>query len=84
LQIDDEVGRGLAADFGDGIGFGIVVDGDANDIGAGGSERIDLADRGVDIARLRGRHALHGDRVAGADRDRADADGASLVTGNLH
>ena len=36
LQIDDEVGLGLPADFGDGIGFGIVVDGDANHVGAGG------------------------------------------------
>ena len=40
---------------------------------------FDLGDRGVDVLRVRGRHALHGDRMAGADRDRADADGAGWI-----
>ena len=84
LQIDDEIGRRLAANFGDRFGFGGAVDGDAHDVGPGRGERIHLRDGRVDVARRRGRHALHGDRVAGADRDRADADGAGWIAGDVH
>ena len=82
LQVDDEVGFGLPADFGDGVGFGGAIDGDADDVGAGVDERVCLGDGGVDVARLRGRHALDGDGIVGADGDRADADGAGWVAGD--
>ncbi len=74
LQIDDQIGRRLAANLGDGFGLGRTVDGDSHHVGARGGQRVHLPDRRIDVARCRGGHALHGDRVAGADRNRADAD----------
>src|SRR3954471_15808095 len=79
LQIDNEIRFGLLADFGDGVGFGRVVDGDADDVGTGIDQSVRLADRGVDIAGLCGRHTLDGDWATAADGDRANANGASRV-----
>ena len=45
---------------------------------------VHLRDRRVDVLRVRRRHALHGDRVPGADRDGADADRAGWVAMNLN
>ena len=75
LQVDDEVGvRSRGADLGQRGDVLRVVDGDADDVGAGGFEQLDLADGGVDVLRARRGHGLHGDGVAAADRDVADAD----------
>ena len=79
LQVDDQVGRGLAADFGQGVGVASAVDGDADHVGPGGDEVVHLGDRGVNVLRVRGRHALHGDGLAGANRGGTDADGAGGI-----
>ena len=60
-----------------------AVDRDAHDVGTGGVQRVDLFDGGVDVLRVRGGHALHGDRVSVADRGGADADFAGWVTGDV-
>ena len=73
LQVDDEVGvRPRGADFGERGDVFRRVDGDADDVRAGGFEELDLADRRGDVLRFRGRHRLHGDGVTGADGDVAD------------
>ena len=45
---------------------------------------LTCADRGRDVLRVRGRHALHGDRMPGADRHRADPDRTRWITDKLH
>ena len=42
---------------------------------------VDLRHRGLDVLRVRGRHALHGDRMSAPHRDRADANGYELDYG---
>ena len=82
LQIDGEIRAGLAADFGERFGIFAIVDGNADDVGAGRFQIANLGDRGGDILRGRGRHALHGNRMASANRGGANLDGASWVTLN--
>ena len=43
------------------------------------SQIVDLRDRGVDVLRVRGGHALHGDRMSGAQLDRTDANATSWI-----
>ena len=45
---------------------------------------LTCADGGLDVLRVRGRHALHGDRLPGADGDRADANRAGWIALNVH
>ena len=84
LQIDRQIGRRLPANFGQRLGVLLAIDGDPHDVGPGVVEHVHLADGRVDVLRVRGRHALHGDRAAAADGDRADADGAGWIAGDLH
>ena len=48
------------------------------------SKRVDLCDGRVDVLRVRGGHALDGNRMSGADRDRADANGTRRVALDQH
>ena len=67
LQIDRQVGLGLFANLGQGRGVLAVIYRDPHHVRARVEQRIDLADRGGDILRVRGRHALHGHRIFGAN-----------------
>ena len=69
LQIDREIGRRLLAHGGQRFGVAAAIDGDAHDVGPGADKIVHLGDRGGDVLRGRGRHALHRHRMAGADRD---------------
>ena len=65
----------LGADDGHGLRGGIVVDGDAHELGAGMRELRDL-DRGrVRVGGVRVRHRLHDDRVGRPDGHAADEHG---------
>ena len=83
LQVDRQVGVRPLADFGQGLGIFVVVDRDPHDVGPGRDQIVDLRDRRLDVLRVRGRHALHGDRVRRADRNRADANRASWIAAKL-
>jgi hypothetical protein len=74
----------LAANFGDGFGLSRAIDRDPHDIGTGCSKRVHLAHRRVDIASLRRRHALDGDRLAGANGYLADANRSRWIAVNFH
>ena len=79
LQVDDQIRiRPRRTNFRERGDVLRRVDGDADDVGAGGFEQLHLPDRGGDVLRFRGRHRLHGDGVIGADGDVADADLAGL------
>ena len=84
LEVDREVGGGLLADFGQGCGIFIAIDGDPHDIGSGSVQVVDQGDRGGDIGRVGGGHALDGDGVTGTDGDRADLDVSGWVSLDLH
>jgi hypothetical protein len=84
LQIDRQVRLRLLANFGQGLGVLLAIDSNADDIGSGLVQQVHEPDGGVDILRVRGRHALHGDRMAAANGGGADSDGASGIAGELH
>ena len=75
LQIDGEIClRASAANLGQrGHVFGIVHR-DADDVGAGCFQQLDLPDGGRDVLRAGGGHRLHGDGIGAADVDVSDAD----------
>ena len=62
-------------DVGDGLGGVIVVDGDADHLGAGAGEGGDLLDGGFDVGGVGVGHRLDDDGGVGADADVADGDG---------
>jgi len=80
LQINREIGLGLLPNFGQSGGVLVAVDCDANDVGAGSVQGVDLLDSGVDVLRVRRGHALHGNRMATADRGGTDTDFTGGVT----
>ena len=84
LQVDCQICHGLLADFDDCLGIGLAVNRDANNIGPGFVECVDLSHGGIDVSGPHGRHALHGDRVPGTNGDRANADRASWIALDLH
>ena len=65
----------LLADDGNRLRRGVVVDGDAHQLGSGMSELGHLDGGGVRIGRVGVRHRLHDDRVRRSDRDAADQHG---------
>ena len=83
LEIAGEIGLGPLADLGQGQGVGLGIDRHANDVGPGLDQVLDLGDRRVHVGRLRGAHALNGDRIAGADREGANLDGTGGIAGGL-
>ena len=72
--VGDERNRRPRNDLGEAFGRLLLVAGAAHDVGTGGGERVDLAQRAVDVGRLRGRHRLHGDGSATAHGHVADVD----------
>ena len=74
----------LAADFGQRLGVLLAIDGDAHNVRARFIEQINQRDRRVDVLRVRRGHALDGDRVATANRDRANTNGSSWMASNFH
>ena len=62
-------------DVGDGFGGVVVVDGDANEFGAGAGEGGNLLDGGFDVGGVGIGHRLDDDGGAGAYADVADGDG---------
>ena len=79
LKVDDEIRvRARLADLGERGDVLRIVDGDADDVGAGRLEQLDLADGGGDVLRARGGHRLHGDRIRPADADVSDANFAGF------
>ena len=80
MQIDRQVGRRLPANLGQRLGILAIIDRDAHDVGPGLFQIVHLRDRGGHILRVRGRHALHGDRAARADRCRAYSHRPSWIT----
>src|SRR5207244_2386963 len=84
LQIDRKIGFRLLADFGQRLGVLFTIDGNPDYISARFIEQVHQLDGRVDILRVRRRHALDSDRMASANGDRADADGAGWVALELH
>lgn len=67
-------------DVGDGFGGIVVVDGDADHLGAGAGEGGDLLDGGFDVGCVGVRHGLDDDGIAGADVDSSDVDRYGATT----
>lgn len=84
LEIDREIGLGLAANLRQGFGVLLAIDGDADNVRARIVQGVHLFDGGSDILRLGRGHALDRDGIVVADRDGADLDGACWVAGNFH
>ena len=59
-------------DVGNGFGGVVVVDGDADELGAGAGEGGDLLDGGLDVRGVGVGHGLDDDRGGGADANAAD------------
>ncbi len=74
LQVDGQVGVRAVVDLSEGVGLFLAVDGHPDDVSPGIRQRVDLPDGRLDVGRFGRRHALDGDRPAGADLDRSDAD----------
>ena len=83
LQIDRQVAFGLLANLGERLG---VLAGCrrrcARHRPRRCMQRVDLRDGGVNVLRLRGRHALHGDRRS-PPINRADANGAGRIADDI-
>ena len=62
-------------DVGDGFGGVVVVDGDADKLGAGAGEGGNLLDGGLDVGGVGVGHRLDDDGGFGADADASDVDG---------
>jgi hypothetical protein len=62
-------------DVGDSLGGGIIIDGDADHLGAGAREGGDLLDGGLDVGGVGVGHRLDDDGGVGANADVADGDG---------
>ncbi len=80
LQVDRQIGRRTPADLGQRFGIGSAVHGDPDHVSAGFGQALDLLDGRLHIARARGRHALHGDGMITADRNRPDRHGARRIS----
>ncbi len=77
----------LLADDRNGLGRGVVVDGDAHELGTGVGQLCDLDGGGVRVRGVGVRHRLHHDRVRRSDRDAADEHrrgGAARDRGHVH
>ena len=72
LEIDRQVGGRAGPNRRQGGGVFLRVDGDPDDAGAGGVQRVDLLERGGHVGGVGGGHTLGGDGVAGPDRNRSD------------
>ena len=83
LQIDRKWGGGLLADSGERLDVFARVDGDADEVGAGGFEQLDLADRGLDVLRARRGHRLDDDGIAAADGHVADLDRSRRIAAQV-
>ncbi len=82
LQIDREVRVGAAAaDFSQCLAIAPRVGGDPHHARPRLDQLPHLRDGRLDVGRFRGAHALHHDRIAAADRHRADLDGPGEVAG---
>ena len=80
LEVDDEVGRRLATDLGEGGDVARAVDGDAHEDAAGLAYGLRLLDGGVNVLGTGRAHALHGHGMAGPESDGADADLSGRVS----
>ena len=69
------LGADALDDVGHGFGGVVVVDGDADELGAGAGEGGDLLDGGLDVGGVGVGHRLDDDRGVGADTDAAYVDG---------
>jgi hypothetical protein len=85
VEVADD-GRGPALgvdafdDVGNGLGGVVVVDGDADHLGAGAGEGGDLLDGGLDVGGVGVGHRLDDDGSVGADADVADGDGFRRIS----
>ena len=80
LEVDRKVRLGPLADRREGLGVAVAVDRDPHHARPGRGERVGLGCRGLNVGGLRRAHALHRDRVAVANRDRADADATGWIS----
>ena len=71
VDVGDHRDLRLARDRGQRVGVVLAGAGDAHDVAARRGELGDLLQGGVDVGGQRGGHRLDGDRVVGADTDRA-------------
>ena len=69
----------MLADLGKRLEVLAAVDGDADDVGAGSFEELDLMDGGLYVPGTGCGHALDGDRMPRTDSDSADANGAGGI-----
>src|SRR5690606_8754239 len=86
LVLEVDVGhdrhRRTRHDLGEGLGGFDVVAGDADDVGSGAAQRVDLGEGAFDVGRLRRGHRLDGHGGPSADRDITHADLAGFLAGD--
>ena len=78
VDVGDDGHRRPGHDLGEPLGGVDVVAGDANDVGTGSLEGVDLSQRPVDVGGLGGGHRLDRDRGPSPDGDIADLHWAAL------
>ena len=83
LQVDRQIARDLLPNFDQRFGIFLAVDRDAHDISTGIHEVVYLPHRGVNIRRLCGRHALHGNRRITADESITDGNGTRRIADDI-
>ena len=80
LQIDRKIGRSSLPDSFQSLSILGAIHRDAHHSCTGAAETFRLLSCGFHILGFGGTHALAGDRVAAANRDRADADRAGRIS----
>jgi hypothetical protein len=69
MDVGDDGDADLGDDFLEGGGVFFLRDGDADEVGAGGGELVDLGDAFIDFVGVTGGHGLDGDGGVAADGD---------------
>ena len=83
LKVAGEISPRPLADLGQRLGVGLGINRHADDIGSGSDQMLDLGERRFDVGRLRGAHALYGNRIAIADGQGANLYRTSWISGGL-
>jgi hypothetical protein len=73
VHVGDQRHAHLRDDLGEGLGVLALGHGDADEVGAGGGELVDLGHARVDVVRVAAGHGLDADGCVAADPDGADA-----------
>jgi hypothetical protein len=82
VDVGDDRHRRAGDDLGQALGGFDVVAGDADDVGSGPAQGVDLGEGAVDVGGLGGGHRLDRDRGAAAHGDIADVDLSGFLAGD--